>query len=324
MDRLLVPLDSTSASHRAIRWADNLAEAFTAEVQLLRSITIEDQIKSLEAGWDISLRELPERLGRTELEEAATQFRHVKPVGSIIDSGDPGIVIPKHAMRIESTLIVMAGHGRSGLDRALFGSITAEVVYRSGIPVLSIGPNVPESPVDLPRRILAPLDGSPLAESILDPLGDFAGRLNASVVLFRALESREFLPIQGAMVPLRNPFHATTEQLGEDIEPSAVKLRERGLRADVCVRAGDPQHLILEAATDEHADLIALSTHGRRGGLVRMLAGSVAEHLIAHAHVPVLVYHPQNLPGTRVRARRGQPMRASGEDSRPRRNPESE
>jgi nucleotide-binding universal stress UspA family protein len=52
---------------------------------------------------------------------------------------------------------------------------------------------------------------------------------------------------------------------------------------------------ILEEAQVRHCDLIALATHGR-GGLRRMLWGSIADRVIRGASTPVLVYRPAETP----------------------------
>jgi nucleotide-binding universal stress UspA family protein len=61
-------------------------------------------------------------------------------------------------------------------------------------------------------------------------------------------------------------------------------------KAATCVAAiGQPALAILQVVEDEGADLIAMSTAGR-GGVARMLLGSVADKVIRGAPVPVLVY----------------------------------
>jgi nucleotide-binding universal stress UspA family protein len=58
------------------------------------------------------------------------------------------------------------------------------------------------------------------------------------------------------------------------------------------VSAGDPGEQILAVAESEHVDLIAMSSHGR-GAIGRFVSGSVADRVVRHAHVPVLVVGPE-------------------------------
>jgi nucleotide-binding universal stress UspA family protein len=47
----------------------------------------------------------------------------------------------------------------------------------------------------------------------------------------------------------------------------------------------------LEVAEETNADVIAMSTHGR-SGVQRWLMGSVAEKVVHHSHIPVMLIHP--------------------------------
>ena len=69
----------------------------------------------------------------------------------------------------------------------------------------------------------------------------------------------------------------------------AAELRAKGLRVDTQVRVGDNAvEEILAGARDVGADLIAMTTHGR-GGLGRLLFGSVAEAVLRQADIPVFL-----------------------------------
>jgi nucleotide-binding universal stress UspA family protein len=82
--------------------------------------------------------------------------------------GQPADQILETARQQAAALILIATHGRDGLERWRLGSVADEVVRQSDCPALVIGPNVKVSlsPYVL-RRILVPLDGSPLAEAAL-------------------------------------------------------------------------------------------------------------------------------------------------------------
>ena len=72
-------------------------------------------------------------------------------------------------------------------------------------------------------------------------------------------------------------------------------IQARGLAASVCSRLGDPASEILAAVKDEQADLIAMTTHGATG-LERWLLGSVAENVLRHCDVPLLVLRTRRAP----------------------------
>ena len=74
----------------------------------------------------------------------------------------------------------------------------------------------------------------------------------------------------------------------ELVTRSQQKLTEAGLEAEGRVIEGDPREALLEAASKAGADLIVVGSHGRTG-LEKLLMGSVASHIVAHASCSVLV-----------------------------------
>lgn len=138
------------------------------------------------------------------------------------------------------------------------------------------------------RRALVPLDGSPVAEAIVPFIVEIAGPLDMTVRLLAVVE-----PIQPTMVEdpgfaMIQDVAARTRCAEEYLAPIAAELRGRGIDADWEVRAGSAAPTILAAAKSCGADLIAMSTHGR-SGFGRLLFGSVAEHVLRHADVPVFL-----------------------------------
>lgn len=121
------------------------------------------------------------------------------------------------------------------------------------------------------HRILVPLDGS--------PEGDLA--LEAIRPLFQAHHPEVHL--LGVMKPeeLDHPLRI-------HLDFQAGALRRIGVNAVAVLGRGKPAAEILEFARKENVDLIAMSTEGRTG-LDRVFGGSVAEEVIRHAEVPVLV-----------------------------------
>ena len=72
-----------------------------------------------------------------------------------------------HARASHAQLVVLTTHGRGGFERAWLGSVADEMSRVSPVPILLVRPEPAKAPGRF-RRILVPLDGSPLAEAILD------------------------------------------------------------------------------------------------------------------------------------------------------------
>jgi nucleotide-binding universal stress UspA family protein len=138
------------------------------------------------------------------------------------------------------------------------------------------------------KRVVVPLDGSPLAEGMLRFIVDIAGPLDLEVVLLRVIR---ILPPQVTetvrAAVLENVEHNTADAL-EYLAPLADDLRTRGIRVRTEVRRGEPVDEIVDCAREANADLIAMTTHGR-SGLGRLLFGSVAEAVLRQAEIPVFL-----------------------------------
>ncbi len=139
------------------------------------------------------------------------------------------------------------------------------------------------------KRILVPLDGSPLAESILPAAEEWAKEEGAEVVLLRAVLAHH--------VPGRDDTEGQVRVVEEGeayLKEMAERLERRGLpRVRWVVWYNEPATAITEAVVRYEADLIAMATHGR-SGLSRLLLGSVAEAVVRSARVPVLLIRGQS------------------------------
>jgi nucleotide-binding universal stress UspA family protein len=134
------------------------------------------------------------------------------------------------------------------------------------------------------ERVLVPLDGSALAETILARLRPLLRRKDLEVVLARAVHVEPSLARRDTG-PLLAQERAEAERYVHEVE---LRLTSQGIRARGLVREGPPEDALLEIARAEKADLIALGTHGR-SGIARWVMGSVTEKILRASPVPVLV-----------------------------------
>jgi len=141
------------------------------------------------------------------------------------------------------------------------------------------------------KRIVLPLDGSPVAEAVLPVVADLARAGGASVRLLRVM------PLPSNYEDAHGHVVAYTDQEMERLEGEAldylrtVEARLGGLPVESRVRFGDPLEEILKEADAFDADLIAVTTAGR-SGLGRAVLGSVADRVFRKAGTPVLLYRP--------------------------------
>jgi nucleotide-binding universal stress UspA family protein len=135
---------------------------------------------------------------------------------------------------------------------------------------------------------LIPLDGSHVAEGIIPFILEIAGPLDMEVALLHVLVPTPLAVIEGASQAMIDDVEKSRTAAEEYLGPIAADLRARGVRVTTHVRRGEAVAEILGGARDAGADLIAMTTHGR-GGLGRLLFGSIAEAVLRQAEVPVFL-----------------------------------
>lgn len=145
------------------------------------------------------------------------------------------------------------------------------------------------------RQILTTLDGSEYAERALNYTRDLARIADAHVKLLM-------------VVSATGPSNPTNDSRGRAalayLEPEAIILREAGIsEVETQVMFGEPAQLITEAAREQQADLIVMSTQGL-GADGRYAVGSVALQVLMTAPCPVFL----------VRINKPEPPRTAAEE----------
>lgn len=138
------------------------------------------------------------------------------------------------------------------------------------------------------KRVIVPLDGSPLAEGILPFIVEIAGPLDLEVTLVRVVNPIPPEVIEGTRQVTVEDVEGRMAEARVYLTPIAAELGAKGVRVTIEARHGETVDEIVAAARDARADLIAMTTHGR-GGLGRVLFGSVAAAVLRHAHIPVFL-----------------------------------
>jgi len=135
------------------------------------------------------------------------------------------------------------------------------------------------------RRVLVPLDGSPLAASILPDAMQLAGKGGELILISDPIGS-----MRGRAFPAQSEAEAVREALA-DLEAHAAPLREQGVAVETHASVMlDPAYAIGTATRIYGADMVACATHGR-GPFGRLVRGGVAWRVLADSPVPVLIRH---------------------------------
>lgn len=295
---LLVPLDRSPFAEQALPLALALARRADARLNLV-VVHAHYDLEDTHACWAPFDRPVDAEWMRRErdyLDATARRLASTSPVpvtaallaGSNLLAEFVADGILGRARACGTDLIVTATHARGFLDRLGYGSVADELVRRAGVPVLVLPPRataaklIPEPALD---DVLIPLDGSPLAERILSPALELARLTEARCTLLRVVPPRSSSGGRGCELP-------EAARAEEYLEGVAARPRGQGLRVRTRILvARHPAEAILEEAAALTGGLIALATHGR-GGLSRLLLGSVASKLVRAAASPLLVYRP--------------------------------
>jgi nucleotide-binding universal stress UspA family protein len=280
MKNILVPLDGSMLSERALPYAAELARAADASLTLVRTADVHPrlQLKAYELG---------------------TQGL---PVDTVDALGEGPRALVAEIERRRPDLVVMSTHGRSGIDRLVHGSVTDTVVSHTGCPVMLVRAPVDGSVSAEPRlsgkHILVPLDGSRFSETALPVAVDLARALSSDILLVQAVLPLYQLPIDLEL--LRPPTLEQAEWLTDAEDAATAYLNrlayrlsesERSVRVTGLARIGVLSEVIRELNTPVPAGLVVMSTHGRTG-LARSLLGGEADAIVRHDDLPVVLVHP--------------------------------
>lgn len=150
------------------------------------------------------------------------------------------------------------------------------------------------------QAILVPLDGSERAEAVLEHVVALAGKFEAEVTLLQAITPLDWLRrdlLRGDLSALHYDLVTDVASRQVEAQRSAAEhylkqqvqaLRSQGISVDFTIVEGEPATMILDHAREHDVDLIAIATHGR-GGLGRLVYGSVAEDVLRSAPCPIFL-----------------------------------
>jgi universal stress protein A len=141
LTRILVPVDFSECSKKALRYAISFGRRFKAELMLLHVVEPYTPYPEMTT-WDAASLEASSReCGEEELQILRQSIQTEIPCSTILKMGTAYREIVEVAKEKGVDLIIISTHGYTGLSRALVGSTTEHVVRRAGCPVLVVREN---------------------------------------------------------------------------------------------------------------------------------------------------------------------------------------
>ena len=323
LKRILVPLDGSLLAEGALEVAARIAHASDGTLLLLRVIGVPTTYTPYIYGSDMAQSpQLAQDLIDMEQDNAEKYLAEIGKldvltgieVETTIIPGSAGMSILDTAKEEKVDAIVMSSHGETGFKRFALGSVAQYVSRHSSVPVLVLqgdgsAPFSTSSDAIHPSQsitALVALDGSELAEASLEPAAyavaalasPAQGRLVLSTVANKQIEnikhgSKEFMRdeakkylidigerLQGSEIGKLNLVIEWAIEESKDVANALIETAEHG-------KALESSHEL------KGCDLIAIATHGR-GGLKRLMAGSVTEKMLGSTSLPMLIVRPRD------------------------------
>ena len=206
------------------------------------------------------------------------------------EGGPPASRILEVATQEAADLLVVGTHSRTGLARAMLGSIADRIVRQAACPVLTVRPIPERAPRREIRRICYATDFSPTARAAWPWVVAIASAAGAEVDLVHVT----FEPVADRHLPAET-IGRMAQFLQEQGRIEVERFLERSTlpreRIHVHLSPGVAGEQIVHQAQERAADLIVMGTHGW-SGIVRWMLGSVAHYVIQTAPCPVLTIAP--------------------------------
>ncbi len=315
--RFFVPLDGSARAEKAIPVAARLAHAAKGTVTLAR--VIPPPISSEEYVLTHEIRQAQDEMvakARAYLDDVMERYDQELDGIHVVLETAPG-PLPSTLLTLSgqehSDLIVMCSRGEHWLKRWVFGSVAQATFRHSPIPVLVLSEHDEHFSLEnRSLRILVPLDGSELAEAVLDPIFQFlslvatpmphevhllriiatppvVGRFRSNVYITDALQKEERQKAERQLQALVERLSRANSLAARCAITTSVVINPDV--AGTIVRQTEP---IIQDNTGQKTysyDMIALATHGRTG-FKRAMFGSVTEHVFGATPLPLLVVCP--------------------------------
>lgn len=265
VSRLVVPLDGSPAAERALPVAQALATGGDAPITVVAVVAAEDQVSEAAA----------------MLRRATAGLR--APVSVDVLVGLPaGTALTEYVRGDDKLLLVMTTHARTAIGELLLGSVADEVVRRSSVPVVLVGPHVAAPRGDAYHDVVLCVDGSHTSERLVPLAPALHEGLGLHPWLFQVRQGHSASgPIVGADALETNQVHRIADELAD-----------RGLDVDWDVGHGDDRaEAIVDFAASRHQPIIALATRGQ-DPTARLAESSLTVTVTRTAPCPVLVIGP--------------------------------
>jgi nucleotide-binding universal stress UspA family protein len=272
LDGVLVATDFSAVSKQAVLYATAIARRHNSKLFIAHVVTSRSE-NALMEGWRAGQAEITAHLIANRLDGIEHELL-VKP-------GQVGEVLSPLIAEKRIDLVVVGTRGRTGVLKALLGSVAEDIFRRTPCPVLTVGPNISgQNPEDGPERILAPTGFA--AHSVFGvryAIG-LAQNLHSSIALLHVVT-------EGRELSREAQSRLTDERITRlrGLIPTAANLVSEPL---LFVEFGSSEQKILQTAADWNANLIVLGLRSLQDAQRGKATWARAYEIVSKANCPVL------------------------------------
>jgi nucleotide-binding universal stress UspA family protein len=295
---ILVPIDFSPMSVKAIATAKRLAERFDATVHLAHAqeYSYSTIIAPVAPVLVAPMNDFENWRAMAEQQLVRLAKEHgLSGTARAEIGGAPFDTLCWIASDIRADLIVTSTHGRTGMKRVFLGSTAERLVQHAPCPVYIDRKRNRRHQRQSIDNILVPVDFSDCSLGGLDYAIRFAKKFAARVLVLHVVDLGLLLTADGyAMYDMSAVEEAVIKRAEQQMREFVRRAKFNGVPHQTMIVAGGSVGAICRIAETEDVDLIVTATHGR-SGLPHLLIGSTAELTVRHAPRPVLVVpsHPE-------------------------------
>lgn len=271
MKKIIVPVDFSEQSEYALKVAASLAKKYGSEIFALHMLELSDALVSSSEGLQqehaMFLLKVAEKRFDTFLDKPYLKGIKITP---IIKHFKVFSEVNEIAQKHGADLVVIGSHGTDGLKEIFVGSNTEKVVRNSNIPVLIIKDDLEDFQV---RHVTFACDFKEESLLAYRKAKDFVDKFSAELhLVYINTPGDDFLSTKDAY-----------KRISQFLQKAGVG-KEVEVYNDYSIEKG-----ILNYSESINADLIGISTHGRRG-LSHFFMGSIGEDIANHSKMPVVTF----------------------------------
>lgn len=279
LKNILFATDFSMAADTAAPFAIQMAKSYGAKIYGVHVNRFDDYTSVSPAAWE-AMAEAAERETREQAQRLNEQLKGVAHE-ALLCEGKIWEVLSKLIKEKEIDLLVVGTRGRTGLGKALLGSVAEQILRQAPCPVFTVGPHCAQH-LDQKAEMREILYATDLAADLPSAVAfavSFAQENQSRLTLLHVMEEQK----NGEFVHPAELVEAKLSKLRRLVPPEA----ELWCEPTCLVEQGVAAEQILRAAEIRHADLIVLGARPAKGITTHLHIGTV-HNVVARASCPVL------------------------------------